>query len=212
MQQDPQPGPPWPSQAHWDRLPAQVQADIRRRREALAEACGQLPAEALTLEFGCGHGHYLTAYAEAHPGEVCCGIDLVSRRIRKAKDKAHKRGLERLYFLKAEVREFLELLPPDRPLRRIFMLFPDPWPKARHHKNRMIQHALLDDVARRATADARFFFRTDHPGMFDWGREHFATNANWEIAPEEPWPFERTSYFQDLMESWQSLVARRLPG
>lgn len=183
---------------------------ILERQAALRETCVALfpvPA-AITLELGCGHGHYLTAYAQAFPEESCLGVDLVTKRIAKATAKAEKRGLERLRFIKAEARELLEALPEHVSVAKIFMLFPDPWPKKRHHKNRMVQPNFLADLAQRSTPEARFFYRTDHAGYFEWTREILTEHLDWEIT-EEPWPFEERSFFQDLMDDWQSLVARR---
>ncbi len=183
---------------------------IQERQAALRETCAKLFPEpiAITLELGCGHGHYLTGYAQAYPQETCLGVDLVTKRIAKASAKAEKRGLAHLRFLKAEARELLEALPEPVRLEKIFMLFPDPWPKKRHHKNRMVQPGFLADLAQHATPEARFFFRTDHEEYFEWTREILTEHPDWEIT-DEPWPFEERSFFQDLMDDWQSLVSKR---
>jgi len=159
------------------------------------------------LEIGCGHGHFLAAYAQAHPGSLCVGIDLITKRIEKGRAKAEKRGLPHLRFVKAELTEFLDAMPPGIQFDRVFMLFPDPWPKKRHHKNRMIQPAFLDRLAEITTAEADFCFRTDHEGLFAWTVEHLERNRHWRIEPHASWPLEERSYFQDLMQSWQSLIA-----
>ena len=67
---------------------------VGQRREALERECGRLfpgPTR-LTLEVGCGHGHFLAAYAEAHPDEKCLGIDLINRRLERAFRKKENRG------------------------------------------------------------------------------------------------------------------------
>jgi len=71
----------------------------------------------------------------------------------------------------------------------------------------MIQPAFLDRLAEITTPDAEFCFRTDHDGLFQWTLEHLAESSRWVLDPEAEWPLEERSYFQDLMESWQSLVA-----
>lgn len=181
---------------------------IASLRLALSESFP--PQTPITVEFGCGHGHWLTAYAEAHPEKACLGVDLVTQRIRKAQAKRDKRNLAHLHFLKAEAGELLAAWPADRPPAEVFMLFPDPWPKARHHKHRMIQPALLDRLAELMPRGARFHFRTDHTDYFEWTREHFSLHPGWRIDPEALWPWETESYFQKLMDSWQSLVAERV--
>lgn len=176
-------------------------------RAALAQDFA--PGEAITLEFGCGHGHWLSAYAEAHPERACLGLDLIFSRIRKANEKKAKRGLSRLHFYRGEANELLEAWPQDRPISEIFMLFPDPWPKARHHKHRMIQSAFLTTIAAKVSTGTRFHFRTDHEDYFAWTREHFIAHPCWEIDEEAPWPWETPTVFQKLMNSWQSLIATR---
>lgn len=161
----------------------------------------------LVLELGCGHGHYLTAYAEAHPEEHCLGLDIVSKRIRKANAKRDKRELSRLHFIKAEVREFMMALPEHVQLERIFILFPDPWPKKRHAKNRIIQSELLDDLAKHARPGTALHFRTDDENNFIWGMEVIASHSGWSIRDDQAWPFENPSFFQDLFTSYESLTA-----
>ena len=194
-----------------DRLPPEIVATIQRRQAALREQLRTLlpPGEPITLELGCGHGHYLTAYAEAHPEEVCLGVDLVSKRIEKARAKARKRDLARLFFVKADVREAIAALPPEASLGRVLMLFPDPWPKVRHAKKRMLQPALLDLLASRCPAQTPFYLRTDEPILFQWAQEVIEGHPAWTIDPAAAWSYEADSYFQNLMTSWQSLVARR---
>lgn len=164
----------------------------------------------ITLEFGCGHGHYLAAYASEHPDEYCLGLDLISQRIRKANGKAERGNINNLHFVKAEAGEFLAALPETVTVARAFMLFPDPWPKKRHHKNRMVQPLFLSGLAERCEPLAPFHFRTDHPGYFDWAMTTIAAHPDWQIEPTAQWPFEHRSYFQDLMEDWQSLIAKRV--
>lgn len=185
---------------------------MRERQGALRELCAELFAgrQAFTLELGCGHGHFLTAYARAFPEEFCVGVDLITKRVEKGNAKAEKHGLGNLRFVKAEAGEFLDALPEGLRLSRVFMLFPDPWPKKRHHKNRMVQAGLMSELAGRCLPGAEFAFRTDHEGYFEWARECLEAHPDWRVAPELPWRFEEPTYFQNLMSSWQSLVAERI--
>jgi len=179
---------------------------------ALSKKC----VEALTgkseivLEIGCGHGHFLTAYAQAHPNLFCVGIDLLSRRIRLAREKKEKRRLGNLLFIKAEGIEILEFMPDPVSLELIFLLFPDPWPKKRHHRRRLIQHDFLDKLAGRSIVGGKMFFRTDHVEYFQWTAERIAAHPEWKLGEEAAWLFEEATYFQDLMESFYSLTAIRV--
>ena len=161
------------------------------------------------LEIGCGHGHWLASYAETHPEVLSVGIDLKSKRIAKGLEKAAKRNLQNLYFWKAEAREFLKATPQRRKWDLICLLFLDPWPKEKHHKKRLIQPAFLDLLADKSAPDARLFFRTDHKPFFDWTREQLEHHPDWEIQKDVPWIHEHGSYFQNFMDSWNSLVGIR---
>ena len=165
----------------------------------------------LVLEIGCGHGHYLTAYAQQHPTANCVGVDLVTKRIQKACQKRDKRKLANLQFFKADAREFLEAWPERLTLERIFVLFPDPWPKKRHVKNRILQPALLDTLAAHSRPGTALHFRTDHEATFEYGLETIAAHGLWSVDDEAEWPFENPSFFQDLFSGYQSLTALFAP-
>jgi tRNA (guanine-N7-)-methyltransferase len=93
-------------------------------------------------------------------------------------------------------------------LSRIFVLFPDPWPKKRHEKNRLLQHSLLTVLAGRALPGALLHFRTDHQSLFEWGLEQLETHPDWTVDPNEAWPLEAGSYFQDMLGVYKSVSAR----
>jgi tRNA (guanine-N7-)-methyltransferase len=126
-------------------------AELFRGRERECEQGG------VVLEIGCGHGHFLTAYAAAHPEKFCVGFDIEIDRIERAGRKRRRAELEKnLAFVRAEATEFFAALPAHARFSEVFVLFPDPWPKRRHHKNRMIRPESLSALAARA-AKLRFF-------------------------------------------------------
>ena len=114
----------------------------RIRKEELRAECEEVlqGVDRILFEAGCGHGHWLTDYAEDTPDQFCIGIDLISFRIRKGLAKRDKRGLKNLHFIKAELGEFLEVLPERVRFDMTVLLFPDPWPKAKHHRRRWRRH------------------------------------------------------------------------
>jgi tRNA (guanine-N7-)-methyltransferase len=188
------------------------EAGRQATRDALKAKCAALFPEAcvLTLEIGCGHGHFLAAYATSHPEEHCVGIDLITERVVKGNKKGDRQGLGNLLFLKAEALEFLDALPAHVTIERTFILFPDPWPKKRHWRHRFVQQPLLNKLAARMAPGSEICLRTDHKGYFAWMEAQVAQSPHWKADPSAPWPFEAPSFFQSLMESWQSLVAVRV--
>ena len=184
----------------------------RIRKEELRAECEDVleGVNRILFEAGCGHGHWLTDYAEDTPGQFCIGIDLISLRIRKGLAKRDKRGLKNLHFIKAELGEFLEVLPERVRFDMTVLLFPDPWPKAKHHRRRMVQPDFLSEVAKRTDRGGTFCFRSDDRPYFDWTVEHLQDHPDWEIDPDTQWPYERETYFQSLMDEYFSVIARRV--
>ena len=194
------------SESYARELAKQAERKARLRASLERDLAG---VDAILFEAGCGHGHWLTSYAEAHPQTPCVGIDLVSWRIRKCLDKRDKRGLKNLLFYKAELGDFIEVLPPAIRFERTVLLFPDPWPKARHHRRRMVQAPFLDEVARRTDPGGQFCFRSDDRPYFDWTLEHLEAHPDWRIDAAAEWPHENDTYFQDLMDEYFSVIAKR---
>jgi len=184
---------------------------IQERREGLRRDLAPLfpgpAARDFTLEVGCGHGHYLTDYAAAHPGELCVGIDLLADRIARAQRKRDQARAANLHFIQAEARLFLSELPSPARIARLLLLFPDPWPKLRHHKHRILQPDFLSAVAERAAPGCRFYFRTDFAPYLEDGRAALAGHPRWEVV-DESFPFERETVFQARAPAFGSCVAR----
>lgn len=195
------------SEAHARELAKQA---ARKQELAQVVQSDLAGVDCILFEPGCGHGHWLADFAAAHPCTLCVGVDLISWRIRKGNDKKANRGLNNLFFYKAELSEFLEVLPPDLRFERTVFLFPDPWPKARHHRRRMVQTSLLGEVARRTERGGEFCFRTDDRPYFDWTVEHLESHPEWSIDESAAWPYESETYFQGLMDGYFSVVAKRV--
>ena len=194
------------TEAHARELEKQAARKAELVKTCRADLAG---VDRILFEAGCGHGHWLTDYAEANPGMICAGIDLISWRIRKGNEKKAKRGLQNLHFYKAELSEFLGALPAAIRFDRTVLLFPDPWPKAKHHRRRMVQPSFLDEVARRTDRGGEFCFRSDDRPYFDWTVEHLSEHPEWEIDESAQWPYESETYFQSLMDEYYSVVAKR---
>ena len=162
-----------------------------------------------TLEIGCGNGHFLSAYAQAHPDKYCIGIDLLGGRLERANKKRKRLEISNLHFIKADAEEFLASLPEHVRIAETFILFPDPWPKRRHHKHRLIQEKFLEDIAHKSLAESHLYFRSDYTPYVEWVANHIETCKEWTLI-ESPWPFEQSTLFQERAESHKSLISKRL--
>ncbi len=181
------------------------------RIENLRSEIASLPAGAFggaaTFEIGCGKGHYLSAYGQAHPGEMCVGIDLISARVRDGERRSGMRGNRNVFFMKAECGEFLEAARGALKFSRVFIFFPDPWPKKRHHRRRLIQPDFLTDLAGACLPGAELWFRTDHAEYFEWSLGVFEAHPLWGVEPGAALPFEEVSQFQRILPVFSTMKA-----
>lgn len=186
-------------------------AAIAQRRAALrAELSALLPApRAIVWEVGCGHGHFLVHYAGLSLTKFCVGVDLILDRLERSGRKRDRAQLANCHFVRAEAREFLLCLAPKITFDEIWVLFPDPWPKARHNKNRLLKAEFFEAIAGRAPEGARFYFRTDHLDYFQEVESTLTTLQTWRRDPAVPWPVEQETVFQARAPDFYSLVAVR---
>lgn len=184
---------------------------VAQRRAALqAQAAALLPAQAsIVLEIGSGHGHFLARYAHEFPDKICLGVDLRGERIERAERKATRARLANCHFIRAEARELIEALPAGVTFSEVWVLFPDPWPKKRHHKNRLLQPAFFDWLTARMGEGARLYFRTDHAEYFKFVADFLPSLHTWSVDAAAQWPLEHETVFQARAPSYQSVVAVR---
>ncbi len=181
----------------------------KRRSDLQSQVAGLfLPSTQLVCEFGCGHGHFLAAYASAHPESQCVGLDISRERIERADRKRDRAKLANLRFVHADAGDFLGALPAGTTFSEIYILFPDPWPKRRHHKNRLMQPDFLENITRRAGEGARLYFRTDYEPYFREVELLLGAHPSWQLLAG-PWPFEQVTVFQSRAPHHFSLAASR---
>ena len=152
----------------------------------------------INLEIGCGHGHWLTSFAQEQPSSLYVGIDLRTKRIDKAKSKATKRRLDNIMFMKAEAIEFIGSLSDHFFIHNTYLMYPDPWPKIRHHKRRLFNDRFLELLLSVTTSDSKLYFKTDHQNYYEWARNIVAHTSNWSFCKSE-WPHDQESYFQKML-------------
>jgi tRNA (guanine-N7-)-methyltransferase len=160
-----------------------------------------------TLDLGCGHGHFLTAFAARHPSAWCLGVDFSRDRIRRAERKLGRARLRNLFFLHAEAGEFLDALPEGFHFRQVFVLFPDPWPKRRHRKHRLVSREFLDRVGGVGAPGCGLYFRSDALDYVEEVRVAVARHQRWRLVPGADLPFETETVFQAKAAQYQSLLA-----
>lgn len=125
----------------------------------------------VTLEIGFGAGEVLAALAEAHPEEDFLGIEVYRSGAGRLLGELRDRGLGNVRVFCVDAVEVLAAAVPEASLDTVLLYFPDPWPKKRHHKRRLVQTPFADTVARVLKPGGVWRLATDWANYAEWMRE-----------------------------------------
>jgi tRNA (guanine-N7-)-methyltransferase len=155
------------------------------------------PERPFELEIGSGKGTFLAQQAKLQPGVNFLGIEYAREFFAYAADRIRRNDLTNVRMLYADAAAFVRLRVPSEIVRVLHLYFPDPWPKTRHHKRRMVQNEFLAHAWRILEPGGELRVVTDHADYWAWMEEHFEP---W-CAPGHEWggramrferlPFER---------------------
>ena len=151
------------------------------------------------LEIGCGDGGFLLEYAQRHPERNFLGVERLLGRVRKLSKRGQHAGLNNLRLLRIEARYVLDYLLPERAFSAVHIYFPDPWPKDKHARHRLIQPDFLPSIRRILAPDGVLYLRTDAPPYFEQMRETFRGSG--EFA-EESTPAALSEITTEFERQW----------
>ena len=134
----------------------------------------------LEVELGCGDASFLVELARRHPERNFIGVERLLGRIAKLDRKGRRAGLTNLRGVRIESAYFLQYLLPPRSAAALHIYFPDPWPKKRHHKNRLISPGFPAFAANALAPGGKIFLRTDDAPYFLQMNEVFATDTRFQ--------------------------------
>ncbi len=145
---------------------------------ALAELFPQ--PQPLEVELGCGDASFLAEYARCNPQKNFIGVERLLGRIQKLDKKGQRLGLQNTRGVRIESAYFLEYLLPPNCATALHIYFPDPWPKKKHARHRLINEQF-PTLARRALAPGGgVFLRTDDRDYFHQMNEVFGAAKEFE--------------------------------
>ena len=139
----------------------------------------------LEVELGCGDASFLAAYAAQHPERNFLGVERLLGRIRKLDRKGRRAGLTNLRGIRIESAYFLEYLLPPNVTSALHIYFPDPWPKLKHRRHRLINESFPSLVWRALSPHGVIYLRTDDEDYFEQMTEVFAGDKRFQ-AVETP--------------------------
>lgn len=156
--------------------------------------------ERIWLEIGFGGGEHLAWQAAQNPGVGLIGSEIFLNGIATALRAIEEQGLRNVRLYPDDARPLLEHLT-EASLDRVFILFPDPWPKARHHKRRLVNDETLDQLARLLRPGGELRLATDDEDYLAWMLDHLwrhradfrwtaKTAGDWRRRPPD-WPETR---------------------
>lgn len=126
----------------------------------------------LELEIGSGKGTFLLNQAGQTPEINYIGIEWAKAFWRYAADRCRRHNLPNVRVVRTEAAGFVRCFVRDGALRQVHIYFPDPWPKARHNKRRLIQAPFLRELWRALEPGGMIRIATDHHDYFAWMEEH----------------------------------------
>ncbi|MBC8126170.1 MAG: tRNA (guanosine(46)-N7)-methyltransferase TrmB [Gloeobacteraceae cyanobacterium ES-bin-144] len=156
----------------------------------------------LEIDLGCGDGSFLLEMARQYPDRDFLGVERLLGRVRKVCKKITRERIDNARVLRLESRYVTEWLLPECAVSRLHLLCPDPWPKLRHHRRRLVQPEFLTAVRRALVPGGEFLFMTDHEEYFQWVEEKVGAFGGFERLEwsEETFFYPKTD-FQQLWES-----------
>ena len=146
------------------------------------------------LEIGFGFGDFLFEMARRNPDIGFIGSETHINGIVNLLTKLEKEPLDNIRIFKSDVRLFLEEIK-ERVFNKIYILFPDPWPKVKHHKRRLIDESFIQILSEKMTSNSELVIATDHDsykrwilfktfktGLFKW---HVKSKSDWQNFPDD---------------------------
>lgn len=148
--------------------------DLRTILEPLKLAELFVQPQPLEVELGCGDASFLVEYARRNPQTNFIGVERLLGRIQKLDKKGRRTGLTNTRGVRIESAYFLEYLLPPHSASALHIYFPDPWPKKKHRRHRLINENFPALARKTLTPGGTVFLRTDDVDYFQQMNEVFA--------------------------------------
>ena len=142
----------------------------------------QQPVE---VELGAGDGSFLIEYTRQHPEHNFIGVERLLGRLRKIDKKGTRAGFKNLRAIRIEASYFLEWMLPSKSVTALHVYFPDPWPKRKHRKNRLVNEHFTELTSRILVPGGIVYLRTDDLDYFSQMTRVFAADARF-VAVDTP--------------------------
>ena len=165
-----------------DIAPASLLVELDSIVEPLVLAQLFSQSQPLEIELGCGDASFLVEYARRNPGRNLIGVERLLGRIQKLDRKGRRAGLANLRGVRIESSYFLQYLLPPHAATALHVYFPDPWPKKKHRRHRLINEQF-PGLARAALAPGGVvYLRTDDADYFQQMNDVFGASKEYSTV------------------------------
>jgi len=130
-------------------------------------------ATQLWVEVGCGKGKFTVETAAANPDVLLIAVEKVREAMVVAMEKAQNMGLKNVFFIDMDVANIEDIFAGEE-IDRLFINFPDPWPRKKNAKRRLTYRTFLDKYCRVVKCGGEIHFKTDNAPLFEFSVEEFA--------------------------------------
>ena len=130
-------------------------------------------ASALWVEVGCGKGKFTAETAQTNPQVLLIAVERCREAMVVAMEKAQSMGLKNVFFIDMDVAGMEEIFATDE-IDRLFINFPDPWPRKKNAKRRLTHRGFLYKYCRTVRCGGEIHFKTDNAPLFEFSVEEFA--------------------------------------
>lgn len=186
-----------------DTIETYSQRELAGFREFAAQTT--LP-EKVTVEIGSNRGRFLSAISESRPERFHLGIEIRYKWVKQSRRDLENRNIKNADVICGDANLALPIVFDDGQIDELYVLYPDPWWKARHHKRRLIQPKFLDLLHKKMAKTGTIVIRTDVGPLADSMREELTFHPHFEPVPPDEYPFntlpqstrERSSINQDI--------------
>ena len=137
-------------------------------------------AKEIRVELGCGKGRFTVETAAAEPDVLLIAVEKVPDAMILAMERVRERGIKNVRFIDGDAIKLAEMFAPGE-ISRLYINFPDPWPKKKQFKRRLTAPEFLDKYRALLPEGGAVWFKTDNGPLFDWSLESFR-GCGWALA------------------------------
>ncbi len=142
----------------------------------------------VVLDIGFGRGELLIELASAQQDTAFMGVEISRKRVEKVARRIARVELKNVRVMHSTAEHVVERVLPVKSLAECWINCPDPWPKKRHFKRRLIQSEFIERLRQRMVPQAVLHLATDHPGYAEWMHDVMSKAPGWEnLHAPAPW-------------------------